>query len=97
MRWFVLSLVMYLVGFCVWNVDNVFCANLRESRAHLPGLLSPITQLHSWWHFFAGYASYLSILYLQQARLTVLRQPGNIKMGALGLYFDIEKKQMRNE
>ncbi|XP_022649967.1 alkaline ceramidase 3-like isoform X2 [Varroa jacobsoni] len=97
MRWFVLSLGLYLIGFCVWNIDNVFCRNLRHIRQRLPVILGPITQLHAWWHFFAGYASYLSILYLQQARLTVLKRRSSIKFGVLGLYVKIDMERDRAE
>lgn len=97
MRWFILSLCLYFVGFCVWNVDNVFCGSLRDTRQHLSVVVSPVTQLHAWWHFFAGYGTYLSILYMQEARMKVLGQPGAIKLGVLGLYFDMEKKQIRDE
>ena len=34
--------------------------------------LSPITQLHGWWHLLAGYAIYLQILACIQQRLLFL-------------------------
>ncbi|OQR74748.1 alkaline ceramidase 3-like [Tropilaelaps mercedesae] len=97
LQWFILSLGLYLVGFCVWNVDNVFCGQLRDMREQMPRVLGPITQLHAWWHLFAGYASYLSILYLQQARINVLKQTGKIRFGVLGLYVKMEKDSGRSE
>lgn len=97
MRWFILSIGMYFVGFCVWNVDNMFCSNLRDTREQLPSLLSPLTQLHAWWHCFAGYGSYLSILYLHEARLTVLKQQGKIELGTLGLYVNMKDEHVRVE
>lgn len=88
---------MYAVGFAVWNVDNVFCSNLRTVRSALPGVLTPITQLHAWWHFFAGYGSYVSILYLSQARLKGLKRRGHVKFGYLGLYVDVEQEKVSTE
>ena len=35
----------------------------RSLRSALPPVLRPFTQLHAWWHIFAGYATYIHILY----------------------------------
>ena len=35
--------------------------------------LSPFTQLHGWWHLFAGYATYLHIINCIQQRLNFLK------------------------
>lgn len=34
----------------------------------------PITQLHGWWHIFAGYASYIHIIYCLHHRQIFLKQ-----------------------
>lgn len=51
----------YLFGFFLWNIDNIFCQNLTDLRidflAPKLGLVGPLTQLHGWWHIFAGYAT----------------------------------------
>lgn len=95
-RWFVLSICLYLFGFAVWNVDNVFCSELRRTREALPSILSPFTQLHAWWHFFAGYGSYISILYLCQARLKALKRRGYITVGLLGLRIKVDPPGSRD-
>ncbi|XP_003745879.1 alkaline ceramidase 3 [Galendromus occidentalis] len=97
MRWFLLSICMYAVGFAVWNIDNVFCSNLRTVRSGLPGFFAPLTQLHAWWHFFAGYGSYISILYLSQARLKALKRHGHVKVGCIGLYVDVGREKVATE
>ena len=36
------------------NPDNHLCGGLTLARTSLPLLLQPATQLHAWWHLFAG-------------------------------------------
>ncbi|KAH9514647.1 Alkaline ceramidase 3 [Bulinus truncatus] len=59
-----LSLMTYGLGFLLWNVDNVFCSNLRSIRAHPVGQVSGMLfECHAWWHIFAGIGTYLSLLF----------------------------------
>jgi hypothetical protein len=46
------SLLLLLLAFMLWNVDNVFCPYLRDIRndERMPSLLKPLFQLHAWWH-----------------------------------------------
>ena len=37
-------------------------------------LTVPFTQLHGWWHIFAGYASYIHIIYCLHHRQIFLKQ-----------------------
>ncbi|XP_039276393.1 alkaline ceramidase 3 [Nilaparvata lugens] len=58
---FIISLTTYLLGFFLWNLDKIFCSNLHSLRSSMSPYLSPVTQLHGWWHCFAGYATYLQV------------------------------------
>ncbi|KAK9505327.1 hypothetical protein O3M35_009410 [Rhynocoris fuscipes] len=60
---FFLSTSIYLFGFFLWNIDNIFCAKLQAIRANIPTVLNPLTQLHGWWHCMAGYGTYLQVLF----------------------------------
>lgn len=64
--------ISYSLGFVLWNIDNEMCMGVREIRAILPFFIAPITQLHAWWHFFAGVGTYLSIVFSINLRLTCL-------------------------
>ncbi|XP_059819707.1 alkaline ceramidase 3 isoform X2 [Hypanus sabinus] len=58
------SLGVFLMGFILWNVDNILCDNLREVRQKVPfHLLGALTQFHAWWHILTGLGSYLHILF----------------------------------
>ena len=44
-------------------MDNLACDQLEIVRSILPTILSPVMQLHGWWHIFAGYATYMHIIF----------------------------------
>lgn len=67
------------VGALLWLLDNVFCAQLDSTRTLLPSYLSPLTQLHSWWHIFVGYATYIHIIVCIWHRQTYLKRSCHIK------------------
>ena len=77
-KFFFATLTLTIIAFICWNVDNVFCGQLRHTRIktfgshHVLRYLSPITQLHGWWHLLAGYAFYIQILACIQQRLLFL-------------------------
>ena len=53
----------FLKGTFLWIVDNLACDQLEQVREILPKIISPILQLHGWWHIFAGYATYMHIIF----------------------------------
>ncbi|XP_068457315.1 alkaline ceramidase 3 isoform X2 [Clinocottus analis] len=73
------SLGVFLLGFLLWNIDNIFCDTLRSSRQTLPSGVGVVTQFHAWWHIFTGLGSYLHILLSLQIRSTYLKHRPNVK------------------
>lgn len=68
-RIFYSAVFFYYCGFGLWCIDNFACEWLRGLRTEtLPAVLSPLTQLHAWWHFMAGYGAYLHILFCAHSR-----------------------------
>ncbi|XP_064455690.1 alkaline ceramidase 3-like [Ornithodoros turicata] len=88
-RLFAVAGLSYLIGFFVWNIDNVYCNELSNARTRLPGVLLPLTQFHALWHCFAGYGAYISILYCCQARCNYLQKKSRLKMGPVGLEIEV--------
>ena len=96
---FYFSFCRYGAGFIFWNLDNLYCENitiLRE-KALRPSntlrYLTPFTQLHGWWHLFAGYATYLQILACIQQRLHFLRIEYFIRPSLIGIVVKISPVQ----
>nr|XP_057943814.1 alkaline ceramidase 3 isoform X2 [Doryrhamphus excisus] len=73
------SLGVFLFGFLLWNIDNIFCDSLRTSRQTLPSGVGVLTQFHAWWHIFTGLGSYLHILLSLQIRSTYLKYRPKVK------------------
>lgn len=66
------SVVSYMFGFLLWNIDNEMCYTVRDIRNSTPLLFKPMTQLHAWWHFFAGLGTFLCITFSTHLRLCAL-------------------------
>lgn len=45
---------MFVVGFTIWNLDNIYCANLRSWRGVLLLPWAIVFEGHAWWHLFTG-------------------------------------------
>lgn len=57
------SIIIYGLGFLLWNIDNNYCDTLTDLRNRtLPSWSKPIFQLHAWWHILAGYSTYQVII-----------------------------------
>jgi len=89
------GLVLYSFGFMFWNIDTQFCSMLTTTRntkmLNHGGLtyLSPITQLHGWWHLLAGYAGYIHITLCIQHRLDQLKIKNSIERSIVGLKISV--------
>ncbi|KAJ1970792.1 alkaline ceramidase ydc1, partial [Dimargaris xerosporica] len=62
----------FLFGFFLWNIDNIYCAQLRHLRSLLAVPLDAVLQLHGWWHVFTALGCYLCITNTQYMRLVFL-------------------------
>ena len=46
-------------GFAIWNIDNIFCEQLRAIREVIGDDLGMLIQGHGFWHLMTGYGSFL--------------------------------------
>ncbi|XP_038050563.1 alkaline ceramidase 3-like [Patiria miniata] len=82
----VLSIVLYLLGFLLWLVDQGFCADLRSVRAFLPSPLDGLLQFHAWWHTLSALGSQCLFAFCCHSRLMFLkRNPQIWTLGCLPL------------
>ncbi|KAJ2612761.1 alkaline ceramidase ydc1 [Coemansia sp. RSA 1365] len=61
-------------GFFVWNIDNIFCHQLRSYRSYLGFPFDALLQLHGWWHILTAYGSTNCLLYVHLIRLAWHKQ-----------------------
>uniref|UniRef100_A0A8D1V9X2 Alkaline ceramidase n=2 Tax=Sus scrofa TaxID=9823 RepID=A0A8D1V9X2_PIG len=73
------SLGIFLMGFLLWNIDNIFCDSLRNFRKKVPPIIGVTTQFHAWWHILTGLGSYLHILFSLYTRTLYLRYRPKVK------------------
>ncbi|KAJ2449957.1 alkaline ceramidase ydc1 [Coemansia sp. RSA 2336] len=59
-------------GFLVWNIDNIFCHQLRSYRSYLGMPFDGILQLHGWWHVMTAYGSAYLIMWAHMIKLARL-------------------------
>ncbi|KAK3776892.1 hypothetical protein RRG08_024663 [Elysia crispata] len=74
------ALFSYAFGFLLWNVDNIFCSQLRSIRELPPGRVSGmLLECHAWWHIFAGFGTYMGILFAMHTRYVYLQRDPKLK------------------
>ncbi|KAJ1658968.1 alkaline ceramidase ydc1 [Dispira simplex] len=64
----------FLLGFILWNVDNIMCTQLRTMRAQLAPPFDILLQFHGWWHILTGLGCYYCILTTQYMRIVFLNK-----------------------
>lgn len=53
-RGLLLGILMFLAGFVLWNVDNLFCHHLTASKKQMLLPWSLVLETHGWWHILTG-------------------------------------------
>ena len=83
---FWLGFFLYILGFILWNIDNEMCQSLQKIRSQIyPEGLTPLTQLHGWWHLLAGYATHLHIQSCIHHRQIYLKEEVEFQLTWIGL------------
>ncbi|KAL1840742.1 hypothetical protein VTJ49DRAFT_182 [Mycothermus thermophilus] len=50
---------MFLAGFFIWNIDNIFCHHLTASKNRILLPWSVLLEGHGWWHILTGLAYHM--------------------------------------
>ncbi|KAJ5476416.1 Ceramidase [Penicillium sp. IBT 31633x] len=63
--WFMViyGLSMFLGGFFIWNLDNMFCTEIRRMRRTVGLPWGILLEGHGWWHIMTGIGAYLYIVW----------------------------------
>lgn len=51
---------MFLAGFFLWNLDNIFCKHLTSTKKQILLPWSVVLEGHGWWHILTGLGELLS-------------------------------------
>ncbi|KAK8056743.1 alkaline ceramidase-like protein, partial [Apiospora rasikravindrae] len=52
------GLTIFLGGFLVWNLDNIYCQTITRWRRQIGLPLAMLLEGHAWWHVMTGIAYY---------------------------------------
>jgi dihydroceramidase len=58
----VMAFISYVLGFLMWNFDNLFCPWLLSTRERLGWPLDTLLQFHSWWHLLTALGTYCCMI-----------------------------------
>ncbi|KAJ5362178.1 hypothetical protein N7541_003022 [Penicillium brevicompactum] len=57
------GLSMFLGGFFIWNLDNIFCSEIRRMRRTVGLPWGLLLEGHGWWHVMTGIGAYYYIVW----------------------------------
>jgi dihydroceramidase len=72
---------MFLAGFVIWNVDNIFCRHLTVTKNAVLLPWSVLLEGHGWWHVLTGLGQLPSPL-----RIISLTQPMTLTRNIGGMW-----------
>ncbi|VBB73430.1 Putative alkaline phytoceramidase [Podospora comata] len=53
------GIFMFLAGFLIWNIDNVFCHHITQTKQKVLLPWAIIFEGHGWWHILTGLAYHM--------------------------------------
>lgn len=71
---------VFLTGFLIWNIDNIFCAHLRHARHKIGYPWAVLLEGHGWWHILTGWGAYCLITAGSQLAVGEKETPTNFKL-----------------
>ena len=81
---YIVGATIFLTSFGIWNVDNLFCAQLRHARnvLHAHGLwfLAPLLQGHGWWHLGTGIGAHQLVVSSSLLVMSLKEEPENFEL-----------------
>ncbi|SNX84019.1 related to YPC1 - Alkaline ceramidase [Melanopsichium pennsylvanicum] len=72
--------IIFLTGFAIWNIDNIFCYNLRQARNKVGYPWAVLLEGHGWWHIFTGWGAYCLITAGSQLAVGEKEDPSNFTL-----------------
>ncbi|KAJ2985600.1 hypothetical protein NUW58_g5443 [Xylaria curta] len=57
------GLSIFLGGFLIWNLDNMYCDTIRRWRHQIKLPFAVILEGHAWWHLMTGMGAYYYIVW----------------------------------
>ncbi|WFD32646.1 hypothetical protein MSPP1_003695 [Malassezia sp. CBS 17886] len=71
---------VFLLGFFVWNIDNIYCGWLRGMRDAVGYPWAVLLEGHGWWHILTCTGAYLILLACEVIVISYKEHPENISV-----------------
>lgn len=78
---FRIGATIFLTGFLIWNLDNVFCENITGWKTAIQWPSAFLLEGHAWWHVLTAVGTYLLLVGTNYLTLAVKDSPKNYKLG----------------
>ena len=62
------AIVIFLLGFVFWNLDNHYCTFVRGKRREWGIPYGFVLEGHGWWHIFTGTGVYFYLVFIEYLR-----------------------------
>jgi len=72
--------LIFIAGFAIWNVDNIFCDQLRRARGFVGYPLAALLEGHAWWHILTGYGAYHLVVCSSMLALSLKESPAHFTL-----------------
>jgi len=69
--------VLFVLGFLIWNLDNIFCHTLMKWKVSVGWPAAFLLEGHSWWHVLTGAGAYYKFIGIQYITLCTKDEPEN--------------------
>jgi len=76
---YAVTLVSLATAFFLWNMDNIHCETLTQTRAGVGSMLAPLLDLHAWWHLLTAVAIHFASTMATFVRCETLEQDCHIR------------------
>ncbi|EJC98725.1 alkaline phytoceramidase [Fomitiporia mediterranea MF3/22] len=69
--------LIFILGFAIWNLDNVFCNALSKWKALVGWPMAFLLEGHAWWHLFTTVGAYIMGIGTTCETLCIKDEPRN--------------------
>jgi len=70
----------FLLGFVVWNLDNVFCGTITRWKKTVQWPAAFLLEGHAWWHILTAIGTYFLLVGVQYLTLCVKESPARTEL-----------------
>lgn len=89
-----LGFSLFAFGFFIWNLDNIYCSDLRSWRKIIGLPFGVLLEGHGWWHIFTGFGIYYFIVYNMLLSTFMLGKADQYELKRYwGILFEVKLKE----